>query len=321
MKQDTLELRKRFVSDLKLPIQIINNDEIFEYFLDLYENTHSSRTKFEELNTLIEKRFNNNTSLFLNHYYEVRNKIIEDILNREEYKTFNSMDMNKFKLEKNNLSSSNIYKETNHNRKFISIDLKKANFNALKFVDPNILGIESDYTYEEFINKYTDLDYIANSKYTRQVIFGKLNPSRHITVEKYLINECRKYIQDNYTELSNVVSFCSDEIVFDITELNNIDEHKLNNIVNYLEKQYNISLKIDIFVLLKHAFYTAQDNCKIVVYQKYHDGDEYIIPIGCPVFYYAQIFKYLNNIILEDKDLYFMHESQLSKFIFNLKYE
>lgn len=53
----------------------------------------------------------------------------------------------------------------------------------MKYVNPDI--VLNAGTYQDFIKKFTDLEYVAESKYTRQIVFGKMNPKRHITVEKY----------------------------------------------------------------------------------------------------------------------------------------
>lgn len=90
--------------------------------------------------------------------------------------------------------------------------MKSANFQALNKVDRDIL-LNSD-TYEDFIYKFTDSQYIANSKYFRNVVFGMMNPKRHITVEKYYTYQIYKKIIDNIPDLSDrCVSLCNDEIV------------------------------------------------------------------------------------------------------------
>ncbi len=58
-------------------------------------------------------------------------------------------------------------------------------------------------TYEDFIGKFTDSDFIKASKYTREVIFGKLNPKRHITAEKFFINKIYQDIIGQYPELKD----------------------------------------------------------------------------------------------------------------------
>lgn len=161
------DLAKRFVSDYKLPIQIINED-LFCYSLI----TFGAIPKWVELKKLVKDRFNNNSDEFLNEYYKIRDNIITSVLNNEAYQKFNTMSMSKYQnLHKEaNIYSKNIYNQENVGNNFISIDLKKANFQVLNKVDKNIL-FNSD-TYEDFIGKFTDIEYIKHSKYTRQVIFG-----------------------------------------------------------------------------------------------------------------------------------------------------
>ena len=49
------------------------------------------------------------------------------------------MEMNEFSIkDKPNVSSNNIYNETNVGKFFISIDLKKANFQTLKNIDSQL---------------------------------------------------------------------------------------------------------------------------------------------------------------------------------------
>ena len=52
---------------------------------------------------------------------------------------------------------------------------------------PDFSSEEKIISYEDWVKKFTDLEYIIESKYTRQVVFGKLNPSRQIKVENYMI--------------------------------------------------------------------------------------------------------------------------------------
>ena len=146
------DLANRFVSDLNLPIQN-TNEEYFFNNLQLLEDKYSAMTKYRELCDLINEKFDGDPNTFLSEYYQIRDNIITDILESDKYKSFNEMDLSDYAVDRalyNNVTSNNIY--------------------------------------EEFIGKYTDIDYIKNSKYTRQVIFGKLNPKRQITIEKYLIS-------------------------------------------------------------------------------------------------------------------------------------
>ena len=212
-----VDLVNRFVSDYKLPIPKIFNIGQFVHYLYLCEKDYKALTKYRNLINLIDERFGGDSNKFLKEYYDKREEIIQAILTNPAYLEFNNMDMNRFAIKDvlENITSKNVYNCENVNKIYLSIDLKKANFQALKYVNPEIVFNKD--TYEDFIGMFTDLDYVKESKYTRQVIFGKCNPKRHITVEKYIINEIRKYISEKIFENIdiNIVSFSNDEIVYE----------------------------------------------------------------------------------------------------------
>ena len=174
------ELAKRFISDYKLPMPLIK-EEYFFYHLNLYEEDYGALTKYNALLDYIEKQYEGDCEKFLEEYYLLRDNIIKTVEESEAFQKFNTMDLNFYAVkDKPNVSSNNIYNQENIGSFFISIDLKKANFQVLKKIDKEIV-MDAD-TYEDFIGKFTDSEYIKNSKYTRQVVFAKLNPKRHITI-------------------------------------------------------------------------------------------------------------------------------------------
>ena len=188
------ELAKRFVSDFKL--------------LELYEDEYDSETWWNALWTMIDDAYDGSASKFLKDYYDVRDKIITDTMENPAYKAFTQMDMKQYAFERPKVSKNNVYNGENIGKKFLSVDLSKANFQALRYVNPDIvLGAE---TYKDFISKFTNLDYVAMSKYSRQVIFGKLNVDRQITVEKYLINKIYYRLIRSYSiiYIVNFIKFC-----------------------------------------------------------------------------------------------------------------
>ena len=69
------ELAKRFISDYKLPIPLIN-EEYFFYHLNLYEEDYGSLTKYEALLNIIDTLYDGDCNKFLENYYNVRDKII-----------------------------------------------------------------------------------------------------------------------------------------------------------------------------------------------------------------------------------------------------
>lgn len=225
-------LAYRFINDNKLPMQYFN-PLIFDENLELLENDYQAKTKWEAMLEEIKNRFRNDAEAFLNAYYRDREKIITNTLVNPAFEDFNKGPMDRYVIkDKINVPKSNIFNETNHGKMFISVDMKQANFHALKKVNPDIVFGAN--TYEEFLEKGADIQspYIKNSKYFREVIFGQLNPSRHITVEKYytammfnnIINS--KEVQDIYPFLTegNAVFLSNDEIIFRVNKTFSPDE-------------------------------------------------------------------------------------------------
>lgn len=317
---ENLSLKKRFASDMNLPIGVFD-EPYFSYFLNLYEDSFQSLTKWKNLSNLIETTFNNNAQLFLDEYYQVRDKMINDILNSDSYKEFNNMDMSIFNLKNYNFPSSNIYNENNVNKKFISIDLKKANFQALRLVN-----VINDDTYDKYVSRYTNIQYIKDSKYTRQVVFGKLNPKRQISVEKYivsLIHTTLSKLEWFNSIISKVESFASDEVVYSVNP--NVDDYTVNYVINnlssYIKNELGYFTDVEFFKLTNKSFFTHNNN-KITAYIKSFlniEKKDEILTV--PMFYYAQIYKLLNNLPIEDNDLMFVMEGQLAKFINSIKIE
>lgn len=312
MKENTA-IKKRFVSDMNIPINVFD-EPYFSYYINLYEDYFKSKTKWDDLVQTIDNRFNGSPEQFLEEYAKVRDKIITDLLDNESYKDFISKDLSEYDIPNRNFPSSNVYKETNKDRVFVSIDLKKANFQALKFV-----GVITDNTYEDFINRYTDLDYIKKSKYTRQVIFGKTNPKRQIKVEHFLIDKVYQllcsFFEENYFNSFVVESFCTDEIVISIgnnyKECYNIIFDKFSKKV---KEELNIDVDVEIYQLNLIKFKTY-NNITIPVYSKrFIIGDKIDEIMTVPSFYFAQVYKLLKGDDINDYDLVFYMENQLASF-------
>lgn len=325
------KLRQRFIDDYSLPIQILD-DSYFDYFINLYEYNFKSKTKWDKLLNIVNINFNNNANLFLEKYYYYRNLIIESIENTGSYKDFINSDMNIYNINNSsfkNIKNNNVYIETNDNRRFISIDLTKANFQSLKYHDSNL--VYNTNTYEEFIKYFIGIDntmfvYMKNSKYLRQVIFGKLNVKRQITIQKYIMSMVYDKLI-NYKLDKYVYSFSTDELVLDVTGINGWDRGSIFfNIKNDCLID-GIDFHLTSYQLKKHKFKTHNDN-NVTVYEKHIESeiDNYILKTNerkelmcCPSFYYAQIYKLLNNKEIEHEDLLFLHEKQVCKFLNPLK--
>ena len=84
MKTEFDSLCRRFISDNNLQFQFVDYNH-FNYCINLFGKKHD----WDALLEVIKERFGNNPNKFLDEYYQLRDKIITDFLDKKEYKFFN----------------------------------------------------------------------------------------------------------------------------------------------------------------------------------------------------------------------------------------
>ena len=312
------ELAKRFISDYKLPIPLIN-EKYFFYHLALYQEDYNSLEHYIELLDMIGEKYGGDCNKFLEDYYNVRDKIITTIVESEAFQKFNTMDMNVFTIKKKpNITSNNIYKQTNIGKFFISIDLKKANFQTLRNIDKDIVfGAD---TYEDFIGKFTDLDYIKESKYCRQVIWGKCNPKRHITAEKYFITQIYKKVIEQFPYLSDkCVSLSNDEMIFNVEFLFYNDKltcFTLREHIEKIAKEIGFEVHVEFFHLKGYnlVFKESRSVRKTFFMKDYFCTDGKFKLIGVPLQYHSICYKLYKGKELNEIDYHFDYEGMNARF-------
>lgn len=312
------ELAKRFISDYKLPIPLIN-EKYFFYHLALYQEDYNSLEYYFELLDMIGEKYGGDCNKFLEDYYNVRDKIITTIVESEAFQKFNTMDMNVFTVKKKpNITSNNIYKQTNIGKFFISVDLKKANFQTLRNIDKDIVfGAD---TYEDFIGKFTDLDYIKESKYSRQVIWGKCNPKRHITAEKYFITQIYKKVIEQFPYLSDkCVSLSNDEMIFNVEFLFYNDKltcFTLREHIEKIAKEIGFEVHVEFFHLRAYnlVFKESRSVRKTFFMKDYFCTDGKFKLIGVPLQYHSICYKLYKGKELNEIDYHFDYEGMNARF-------
>lgn len=187
----TDEDRTRFIKDFSLPI-VINKDPYFSYFIDLYNDTHSTKEKY----TLFVKAV---TELGLKgktlHGYSLQlaDEICSKIKNNPCYDEFISSKT--LPNVKDFPAGKNIYSGKCENKVWVSLDIRTANFTAMKFYNPDlVLGYGE---WPELIRSFTDLEYFIQSKHFRQILFGRLNTKKVTSVYKYLTNYLYQILSEN----------------------------------------------------------------------------------------------------------------------------
>ena len=289
----TTRLRERFCKDCNIPINIFH-EPYFSERLELYDKYYNTIFKW---NLFVEElqKYKNEQDYF-EEYNRVKDDAINFIKSTESYQRFNNEDMNQYAIVNTGLPGKNIYHPDNDGKTFISIDMKKANFSALRFYNASIF--DHKVTWEEFLEKFTDNNHIIRSKYIRQVILGNCNPKKHITYEKYLMDMILNNLLE-FIPLNKIVFFSNDEIVIE----NN--DNLFENITKRLS-HITIPLKVERFTLNRingtNGYLKTNDNN--VHEFKCLDG-----------LYLPFVIRYLNEEEATENDKVFYHEGLLAKFI------
>lgn len=210
-KELTPKLRQRFCKDWNIPVKLFV-EPYFSERLAVYNQQTFVAHLLGEFVRLVGQCGGEQEYFTL--YNEVKNKAIQFLNDSEEMMFFSrSEDMNKYAV-RTQFPTNDIYKQTFIGKTFISVDLVKGNYTALRHYNPAIVG-NTD-SYEDFMAMFTSEPYLQGSKYIRQVIFGNVNPKRQVTYEKYLMGEIlNDLLEQGIVPASSVVFFSSDEFVLD----------------------------------------------------------------------------------------------------------
>ena len=299
------KLKERFCKDCNIPLRLYK-EPYFTERLQLYDSYYNTLDKWNIFVRELEKYKCEQD--YLEEYNRVKNAAINDIKISDGYKRFNKEDMGKYSVKYKDLPSKDIYKSSNVGKLFISIDMRKANFSALKFYDKSIFS-NAD-TWEEFVGRYTENKHIVNSKYIRQVILGNCNPKRQVTYEKYLMGLVLEVLIDELGySASDIAFFSNDEIVIDVRKYE--DCIRKRELIEWQIKGYfNIPFRIELFYLRKitgtNGYYKGI--VKNIIEREYEFKclNNYTLPF---------VLRKFNEEEITENDKVFYHEGLLSKFI------
>lgn len=123
-------------------------------------------------------------------------------------------------------------------RKYLSIDIKKANWTVLKNYDPPFVN-ELPNSYDELLDQFGMPDIFKKSKSLRQYIFGNINPKKQIKAQRVIIQDIIEIIGNSL----NIECIKNDEVIY---SYKNIDEVK-----NTLHLIDDSKFKIKLFYIKK----------------------------------------------------------------------
>jgi hypothetical protein len=186
----------------------------------------------------------------------------------------------------------------------------KANFQALRFANPAI--VRDCETYEQFIEKFTDIDYFKYAKQLRQSIFGKLNGKRTSALEKLISNKFAKELASRFEGKMKLYSIKTDEIILKF----NGTEEEFNKLNVENEEFSGFKFRVNKFKLLSQDFKHATSERLLTAYIKEDYLNGHRRTLHCvPDTYYPQVYKLLNGMEINDSDLVFYYEHELSRFL------
>lgn len=293
------KLRKRFVKDQSLPIQVVQSP-YFEYYLDLYDKDYNSKRLYHEFEKEVERV--GGEDAFLAKYNKLKEEIIAHVSAKDSFKEFSNDKMEELNV-KLNIPKVKLYSSLNDGKEFISIDLVKANFHTLKFYNRDI--VDGKDTYEDWISQFTDSEYLKTSKYLRQVLFGNLNPKKQQKLQKFITNSFLESVY-NYFDCDDVMSASHDEIVIKNSDGVNLDDFKRE-----IETIHSMSFPVKVE---KFELVAQEPSNELGFVKKFKDIDKVEFK-GVPGLFMPQAFKKYYDKELQEEDLIFYHEGHLAKFI------
>lgn len=305
------KLRQRFVKDYSLPINVFDG-EMFEYYKNLYD--FFPKEKYQSLMANVVVNYNGNVEKWLDYCASVRDNAINTVTNSEPFNEFRNCDLSKYKIDIN-IGEHSCYNNETNGCRFISVDLKKANFQALKYV-----GVIDDEDYDHFIEKFGGDDYIKNSKYLRQVILGNMKPDRQRTVEKYMMSLV-KTITDEIVPIGfDLYSLNSDELVYrqNCSEFYGDIKIICGVIERSVKERFGFDVRADYISVTKLPIVNVNNSeVEAFVSKNLNTGEEKLKKASTT--FYPQIYKLWKGLEIEDRDLVFYANDQLAKFLEPLK--
>ena len=263
--------------DLNVP-----NYDDFDYYRSLYKRV-GRHSDIDELVSMYEELENEVDDMFT-YRIECTDLLVKYI---ESTRAFNDLNLDPMvpdlTVDKNFRYSEGRY--------YVSFDLIKANWQAVKSYDPDFLNEMKD-SWEELVSHLEIPPLFSRSKQLRQYVFGNLNPKRLMRVQ-------RKMIQSILENLPKPDCIKHDEVIFSFDTLDLAYEFvKIKTPEKFRAKVFTVDVR---------------DGYRI---NNYLDVDGQIYdrePVGCNGHKYFMVLK--NDIFnepLDVRDLYFRMDGELA---------
>ena len=260
--------------------------EHFDYYIEQFSKLEKWKN-IKELIKLYEEAEEKYGDLY-EYRLKKSNEIIEYLKNTRAYN----------ELQDDNLlpelpTTKNF--EYSEDKKYISIDIKKANWIVIKKYDPEFAPELGD-SYEDFISKFNVPEIFNHSKQLRQYIFGNINPKKQGKAQRVVTQS----ILNKYNHLNlDIACIKNDEVIYSFESFNQIEE-----ILTSVDREI---FKIKLFTVKR------VQNFRINTFLSESGEELYKEMVGCNG---NQFFMNLKNHIFEEpldiRDLYFRMDGSLA---------
>ena len=310
----SIKAKERFCKDCNIPIKIFQ-EPYFTDRLKLYNPFYNTLERWDRFVKWLNQY--NCEQDYFEEYNKVKDTAINFIKGSDAYNLFITYDMNKFEIKNKGLPSNSVFKPSNHGKTFISIDMRKANFSSLKHFGDTIgeSMFDNCYSWEDFMYLFTLNEHIVESKYIRQVILGNCNPRRHITYEKYLMDQVVSLLAEKFngiTDIDKIVSFTNDEIIYEVnpTIYSSFAIEIVSYIKDFLSDNIRLPFRVRPFIL--HKIQGVDGYIKLINLAE----NKHIVDFKCLDNYMLPFVlrDFLREPVIES-DKVFFHDGLLSKFI------
>lgn len=234
--------RKLFIKDSGLPIPVWRSPW-FEYYIDLYKDIYCSAAKYDQFVKAV-KILHAKGKQFSVFSRELMTIICDKTKSVPAYRQF---------VEDKELvcgeipNNCDIYVKCDDNwpKYYITLDINKANFSAMKYFDKELVfGCD---TWAEVVAKFTDIEYFANAKYFRQACLGNLKIKKMGSIQLFLLSHLYSLIKNNFKVVGRV---SNDEIMIATTKETMMDDYQnLKEIIDGLPEKMQGIWRIEPFTI------------------------------------------------------------------------
>lgn len=321
---ETKQLHKKFIKDFNFPLQVVQ-EPYFSQRLKYLEEDYGANTSYLNLLEMLRDHFDSKPGKFMEYGHALADRIISDITNSDAYKkdflrllpTKQEIDQHAKSIDGKIINGKRLYTQEQDGCMFVSFDMKKANFQLIRYTCPAVLHDAK--TYEEYISHFTEFDYFKNSKGLRQTIFGKVNPKGVSQAELCITSEFFLYIHGLIGEKYEPYSINNDEVIFKFK--GSMEEFLKDKLVDGNDIEFKgIVFRATKFILHARLFELATSDQQLCVFEKEDILKAHKLTLACcPATYHPQVYKALRGLEISSDDLVFYYEHELCKFMYPIK--